>query len=42
MSVSRSAFYVWLERPLTAIEKDNAETEVFPQNMLLGQYIRAS
>jgi putative transposase len=25
MSVSRSAYYAWLVRPLTAIEKDDAE-----------------
>ena len=25
MSVSRSAYYAWLERPQTAIEKDDAE-----------------
>lgn len=25
MSLSRSAYYAWLERPQTAIEKDDAE-----------------
>jgi len=25
MGVSRSAYYAWLERPQTAIEKDDAE-----------------
>ena len=25
MSVSRSAYYTWLERPQTAIEKDDVE-----------------
>ena len=25
MSVSRSVYYAWLERPQTAIEKDDAE-----------------